>query len=311
MSESEKKLQKQLMMGLAGIAATIITYQIYKRLYADKNGLPGPKPRNKESGNFVDMGSAGSLHEYLQELTNKYGPIGAFWWGSTRVAYITSQKILLNEENKKLFANLSDRPPFLFDGFKPMIGKDSIQYCNGTEFKLRYHDVYLATYQTKMVTKIPIMAKLAQKHITSWSDAIQKNNGKVVDIDISKEGMAFSSKSVIYASFGSDISEKLCDTIVEGYNGAWNEMEKRLVAGIPSDAKRDAQFQSDLNKMKETVSIILKKSNTSNKNENSFLNCIATQNKVYNTQEKILAEAITAIVGGMLFNNFFVCYLLI
>ena len=50
-----------------------------------------------------------------------------------------------------------------------------------------------------------------------------------MDINISTEGMQFSSKSVIYASFGSNTNEKLCNTMVDGYHGAWNEMEKRLM----------------------------------------------------------------------------------
>lgn len=172
MTDNDKKMTKQLMMGAVTIAAAIVTYKIYQKFSTPKDALPGPKPTDKESGNFADMSKAGSLHEYLQELTDKYGPIGAFWWGSTRVAYITSQKILLDEENKRLFANLADRPPFLFDGFKPMITKHSIQYVNGPEFKAKYHDVYLASYQKNMVNRIPIMAKLASQHINSWSDTI-------------------------------------------------------------------------------------------------------------------------------------------
>ena len=166
------KISKQLMMGAVAIAAFIVTYKIYQKLNAAKDALPGPKASNKESGNFAEMTKAGSLHEYLQELTDKYGPIGAFWWGPTRVAYITSQKILLDEENKRLFANLADRPPFLFDGFKPLMGKYSIQYVNGPEFKVKYHDVYLASYQKDMVNRIPIMAELASRHINAWSESI-------------------------------------------------------------------------------------------------------------------------------------------
>ena len=172
MTEKDSDMQKKLLMGFVGIAAAIVTYQLYQRLNGPKDELPGPKPSNKESGNFADMGKAGSLHEYLQVLTNEYGPLGAFWWGTTRVAYITSQKILLDEENKRLFANLADRPPFLFDGFKPLITPHSIQYVNGPEFKVKYNDVYLASYRRNMVDRIPTMAKLAQQHINSWSDSI-------------------------------------------------------------------------------------------------------------------------------------------
>ena len=33
------------------------------------------------SGNLPDMAKAGSVHEYLIELHEKYGEIVSFWWG--------------------------------------------------------------------------------------------------------------------------------------------------------------------------------------------------------------------------------------
>ena len=36
-------------------------------------------------GNLLDMGKAGSLHEYLMLLHEKYGSIVGFWWGKKYV----------------------------------------------------------------------------------------------------------------------------------------------------------------------------------------------------------------------------------
>ena len=166
------QLKKRLMMGLVSISAAIITYVIYKRLNSVKDKLCGPAASNKEFGNLSDMSRAGSLHEYLQELSAKYGPIGAFWWAKTRVAYITSQKVLLDEHNKQLLHNVSDRPPFLFDGFKPLLTEHSIQYQNGDEFQTKYHKVWITAYQKQMSSKMPIMQKLAQRHVQKWSKLI-------------------------------------------------------------------------------------------------------------------------------------------
>eukprot|EP01083_Nonionella_stella_P083367 230506_1 len=299
MPKERNKFRKQVLIGLAGATVTILAYQIYKKLTQTTHALAGPNPSNKELGNFGDMSKAGSLHEYLEQLTNTYGPIGAFWWGTQRVAYITSQKILLDEENKK-WLNLSDRPPFLFDGFKPLITKHSIQYVNGAEFKAKYHDVFLAAYQRNMVSKLPILIKVTQQNIDDWTRLINLDISDTPStvIDMKHCGFVFSSKSVIFSSFGANISEDACERIVSGYEPAWHEMEKRLVDGIPSDAARDAKFEDSLNLMRSTIQSILKESESNDSNDESFINYVSKHKNLYPTEEKVLAEAITAVVGG-------------
>jgi len=41
-------------------------------------------------GNFLDMGKAGSVHEYLMLLHEKYGSIAGFWWGKKYVVSLAS-----------------------------------------------------------------------------------------------------------------------------------------------------------------------------------------------------------------------------
>lgn len=42
------------------------------------------------SGNLSDMAKAGSVHEYLVELHEKYGEIVGFWWGKEYVISLSS-----------------------------------------------------------------------------------------------------------------------------------------------------------------------------------------------------------------------------
>ena len=55
-------------------------------------------------GNLGDMGKAGSLHEYLMLLHEKYGAIAGFWWGKK---YVVS---LASPEYWKEVQPLFDRP---------------------------------------------------------------------------------------------------------------------------------------------------------------------------------------------------------
>ncbi|KAJ7382058.1 hypothetical protein OS493_037474 [Desmophyllum pertusum] len=55
-------------------------------------------------GNLGDMGKAGSLHEYLMLLHEKYGTIAGFWWAKTYVVSVASP------EYWKELQPLFDRP---------------------------------------------------------------------------------------------------------------------------------------------------------------------------------------------------------
>lgn len=302
--------RKMIISFLGAAAAAVITYRVYKTLSprSEENSLRGPKASNPEMGNFGEMGAAGSLHEYLALLTVQYGPIGAFWWGPIRVAYITSLKVLLDERNHKILNAINCRPPFLFDGFKPLITKHSIQYVNGDEFVAKYHSVWLAAYQRNMESKIPVMTQVAGQIVTKWNSQIREclESSKVFEVDMMTETFEFASKSVVYASFGSNIGDEICKSIVKGYNGAWEEMEKRLVDGIPSDAERDAAFDRNLTMLTNAVRSILQQQavgmDGGDIDKHSFLRCVSQQKELYDTEEKVLAESITAIVGGNYFS---------
>jgi len=55
-------------------------------------------------GNFPDIQAAGSLHEFLVELHQTYGPIASLWWGPRLTVSIASPELF--KEQSKVF----DRP---------------------------------------------------------------------------------------------------------------------------------------------------------------------------------------------------------
>ena len=55
-------------------------------------------------GNLGDMGKAGSLHQYMMLLHEKYGPIAGFWWAKQYVVSLAAPEYL--KEIKSIF----DRP---------------------------------------------------------------------------------------------------------------------------------------------------------------------------------------------------------
>ena len=60
------------------------------------------------NGNFEDMQDAGSLHEFLVNLHDEYGPLASFWWGTNLVVSLASPEMF--DEVKALF----DRPSTVY-----------------------------------------------------------------------------------------------------------------------------------------------------------------------------------------------------
>ncbi|KAL4227902.1 hypothetical protein ACF0H5_013343 [Mactra antiquata] len=107
-------------------------------LYPSKNNpstVPGLDPVSKKDGNLGDIAKHGSLHEFLLYLHKRYGPIASFWWGPQYVVSIANDALF--KEHHGVF----DRPPYLFEMFKPIFGDRSILYANGDEWKIR-HQMY-------------------------------------------------------------------------------------------------------------------------------------------------------------------------
>ena len=44
--------------------------------------IPGLDPSDDVKGNLDDINDAGSFHQFLIELHEKFGPISSFWYGS-------------------------------------------------------------------------------------------------------------------------------------------------------------------------------------------------------------------------------------
>ena len=59
---------------------------------------------NFRSGNLGDMAKAGTVHEFLVELHDKYGDIASFWWGEQITVSIASPSLF--KEVRSMF----DRP---------------------------------------------------------------------------------------------------------------------------------------------------------------------------------------------------------
>jgi len=195
--------------------------KIYEKITAKGSASsfpPGPRKSDKALGNLADMGKAGSLHEYCKELSEKFGPVFSFWWGTSRVVGIAHPEAM--KSLKKVF----DRPPSLFMGFSPLIGKNSVQYANKRDGKLR-HKVLTHSFSNKMIQSFfDKLVKIGDAKIAAL------NEDKIIEINVERITIDMAIEGIVQSGFGG-VSEQGVRSITSSYHALWNTMEERILAG--------------------------------------------------------------------------------
>jgi cytochrome P450 family 20 subfamily A len=265
-----------------------IIWLLFRRDSKQKFNVPGVSSSHPELGNLGDIGEAGSLHQYLTKLHQKFGPVVSFYWGKERVISIASPEAF--HETRRLF----DRPVPLFAAFEPFIGANSIQYANGEVGRYRRKNHYDAALSPIALRAhfFDIFQEVLREKIVSW----QSNEGK--SIPLHSEMLAMAIRSITSAAFGSSILFGDEKRIEQAYNTCWHEMEMRI-QGHSMDAKREVEFNKARNYFLEKVKeIIAERRRRSGDNDKCFVDYLLADEENIVTEEHICDEVITMFVGG-------------
>ncbi|XP_052605546.1 cytochrome P450 20A1 isoform X2 [Peromyscus californicus insignis] len=80
---------------LALVAAVLYLYPASRQAA----GIPGIAPTEEKDGNLPDIVSSGSLHEFLVDLHDRYGPVASFWFGRRLVVSLGTADVLKQHFN--------------------------------------------------------------------------------------------------------------------------------------------------------------------------------------------------------------------
>ncbi|XP_078184398.1 cytochrome P450 20A1 isoform X5 [Callithrix jacchus] len=83
-------------------------------------GIPGITPTEEKDGNLPDIVNSGSLHEFLVNLHERYGPVVSFWFGGRLVVSLGTVDVLKQHIN----------PNKTLDPFETML-KSLLRYQSG------------------------------------------------------------------------------------------------------------------------------------------------------------------------------------
>jgi len=241
---------------------------------------PGPRKSDEALGNLTDMGKAGSLHEYCKELSDRFGPVFSFWWGTSRVVGIAHPEAM--KSLKKVF----DRPPSLFMGFSPLIGKNSVQYANKQDGKGR-HKVLTHSFSNKMIQSFfDKLVKIGDAKIAAL------NQLKNLEINVERITIDMAIEGIVQSGFGG-VSEQGVRSVTNSYHTLWDIMEKRILSGgeITED---DKEFHTNREILTDFVKQFTEKVE-GNRQGVAIERLIAEPSY---DEVKLLDDAITVMVGG-------------
>ncbi|XP_078377093.1 cytochrome P450 20A1-like [Oculina patagonica] len=249
--------------------------------------IPGEEPSDSEMGNLGDVGKAGSLHEYLMLLHEKYGSIAGFWWGKK---YVVS---LAAPEHWKDVQPLFDRPPEMFKLFEPLIGKKSIQYVNGPEGRKRRQMMDRSFSHDAVKDYYEHFVKIAKETADKFAKC-----GSEEHIPLAKNMIAMAVKAISVAGMGRIfMDEKEIDKLTTIYDVCWGEMEARLTGPPPDkDSEREKKIPKRADFHNLVKEIIKRRRQDDDKAEKLIIDSILDCD--FMDEEETCDQVITFIVGG-------------
>lgn len=206
-------------------------------------------PSTKEDGNLSDISRTGSLHEFLLQLHEQYGPIAGFWFGQLYTVSIASPELF------KQHANVFDRPPQLFKMFEPLIGARSVQYANGANGRARRKHYDQAFSHFRLCSYYEMFQKAADQLVKNWSNKNEQDH-----VPLSKDMFVFSVRASLLTTLGEFFrDDKLLQSFHNAYEKVWSEMEHRLADPVlpNEESSRAKQFEEARNYMIKTVNKIV------------------------------------------------------
>lgn len=250
--------------------------------------IPGEEPSDSEMGNLLDVGKAGSLHEYLMLLHEKYGAIAGFWWGKM---YVVS---LASPEHWKEVQPLFDRPPELFKLFEPLIGKKSIQFANGPSGRKRRQIMDRSFSHESVKDYYEYLVQIAKETANQFSTSSLQEH-----VPLGKSMVAMAIRAISALGMGRAFrEEKEIDKLSTVYELCWNEMEARLTEPAPEPhSKREKDFQDAKTTMQNIVKEYMKqRREDKDKAERLFIDSILYCE--FMDEEEMCDNIMTFLIGG-------------
>ncbi|EMP24326.1 Cytochrome P450 20A1, partial [Chelonia mydas] len=184
------------------------------------SGIPGMTPTDEKDGNLPDIVTSGSLHEFLVNLHEKYGPVVSFWFGRRLVVSVGSIDLLKQHIN----------PNRTSDPFEMML-KSLLRYQSGLsgdagESHLR-KKLYENGVTKSLQSNFAVIQKLSEELLAKWLSFPESQH-----VPLCQHMLGFAMKSVTQTAMGGSFEDdREVIRFRRNHDAIWAEIGKGFLDG--------------------------------------------------------------------------------
>ncbi|XP_051009837.1 cytochrome P450 20A1 [Acomys russatus] len=265
---------------LALVGAVLYLYPASRQA----SGIPGIAPTEEKDGNLPDIVNSGSLHEFLVNLHERYGPVVSFWFGRRLVVSLGTADAL-----KQHFS-----PNKTSDPFETML-KSLLGYQSGGESVSENHarrKLYGNAVTAALQSNFPLLLKLSEEVLDKWLSYPEAQH-----VPLSQHMLGFALKSVTRMVLGSTFEDEQEVIRFQKIHGTvWSEIGKGFLDGsLDKNTTRKKQYQDALMQLESILKKIIKERKGKNFSQHVFIDSLIQGNL---NEQQILEDSMIFSLAG-------------
>ncbi|XP_018409548.1 PREDICTED: cytochrome P450 20A1 isoform X2 [Nanorana parkeri] len=211
-------------------------------------GIPGLAPTEEKDGNLQDIVNTGSLHEFLVNLHEKFGPVASFWFGRRLVVSLGSLDLLKQHIN----------PNRTSDPFQTML-KSLLGYQSGVIGEAAESHIQKKLYENainkSLQSNFSVIIKLSEELLSKWISYPQGQH-----VPLCQHMLGFAMKSVTQTAMGSSFEDdQEVIRFRKNHDVIWSEIGKGFLDGsIERSPSRKKQYENALMEMEALLKKAIK-----------------------------------------------------
>ncbi|XP_039326063.1 cytochrome P450 20A1 isoform X2 [Saimiri boliviensis] len=230
-------------------------------------GIPGITPTEEKDGNLPDIVNSGSLHEFLVNLHERYGPVVSFWFGGRLVVSLGTVDVLKQHIN----------PNKTLDPFETML-KSLLRYQSGGGSVSENHmrqKLYENGVTNSLKSNFALLLKLSEELLDKWLSYPESQH-----VPLSQHMLGFAMKSVTQIVLGSTFEDDQEIVRFQKNHGTiWSEIGKGFLDGsLDKNTTRKKQYEDALMQLESILRNIIKERKGRNFSRHVFIDSLVQGN---------------------------------
>ncbi|XP_051839716.1 cytochrome P450 20A1 [Antechinus flavipes] len=261
------------MLDFAIFAVTFLLVLVGAVLYLypasrQASGIPGITPTEEKDGNLPDIVKSGSLHEFLVNLHERYGPVVSFWFGRRLVVSLGTIDALKQHINP----NRTSHP------FETMLKPLLMYQCGLSGDAVENHirkKLYENGVNKSLQSNFAVMVKLSEELLRKWLSYPESQH-----VPLYQHMLGYAMKAVTQMALGSSFEDdQEVIQFQKNHNTVWSEIGKGFLDGsIDKSTTRKKQYEEALMEIESVFKKVIKERRERNFSQHIFIDSLLQGN---------------------------------